>query len=179
MDKTIKRGYKAFNADLTNRYGVPFIEGGSYSVTGPAVFGNQGNGFHFCERLEDTLRYFNAMDEDIKIALVEGSGEMVEANDEYYGYYDMFSATELKVIRVLSRSEIVDMFGSAPGFRTVRFVQGFKLTDAEKAWLKFKHIDNTDVLKAIDYYQDGDKEAYSPEKAIVYMKRAREYYNSI
>ena len=37
MEKTIKRGYKAFNADLTNRYGVPFVEGGKYSITGPAV----------------------------------------------------------------------------------------------------------------------------------------------
>lgn len=179
MEKTIKRGYKAFNADLTNRYGVPFAEGGKYSITGPAVFGNQGNGFHFCERLEDTLRYFDAMDGDVKIALVQGGGEMVEANDEYYGYYDMFSATELEVIRILSRTEIVDMFGSTPGFRTVRFIQGFRLTDEEKAWLRFKHIDNTDVLKAIDYYQDGDKEAYSPEKANVYMKHSRRNYNSI
>ena len=103
MEKTIKRGYKAFNADLTNRYGVPFIEGGKYSVDGPAVFGNSGNGFHFCERLEDTLRYFDAMNDDVKIAEVIGSGKMVEANDEYYGYYDMFSATELEVIRILSR----------------------------------------------------------------------------
>lgn len=178
MEKSIL-GYKAFNADLTNRYGVPFEEGRKYSVDGPAVFGNNGNGFHFCERLEDTLRYFDAMDGEVKIALVEGSGEMVEYNDEYYGYYDMFSATELEVIRVLSRSEIVDMFGGTPGFRTVRFVQGFRLTDEEKAWLRFKHLADVDVLKAIDYYQEGDKESYSPERAFVYMKQSRNTYNNI
>lgn len=173
MSEVKIKGYKAFNKDMTNRYGVAFSEGEKYSVSGPAVFGNAGNGFHFCERLEDTLRYFDAMNDDIAIAEVIGSGDIKEYNDDYYGYYDMYATTELEVVRFLGRSEIIDMFGAAPGYRTVRFVQGFKLNEQEKLWLKYKHLEDSDVLKAIAYYQDGDKKAYSPEKAYTYMKTYR------
>lgn len=171
MEEVKIKGYKAFNNDLTNRYGASFSENGKYSVSGPAVFGNDGNGFHFCERLEDTLRYFDGMNEDIKICEVIGSGNIREYYDDYYGYYDMYAATELEVVRVLPRAEILDMFGNAPGYRVVRFVQGFKLTEEELLWMKFKHIDDTEVMKAIAYYQEGDKDAYSPEKAYSYMKK--------
>lgn len=119
MENTIK-GYKAFNADLTNRYGIPFEEGKKYSVNGHAVFGNHGNGFHFCERLEDTLRYFDAMDGEVLFAEVVGSGDIVEYSDEYYGYYDMYAATEIEVLRVLTREDIINMYLSVPGYRMVR-----------------------------------------------------------
>ena len=64
------RGYKAFNKDMTNRYGVEFKVGSVYEVEGDARFGNDGNGFHFCKRLEDTLRYFDGMGDEIQIAEV-------------------------------------------------------------------------------------------------------------
>lgn len=171
-DKKIK-GYKAFNSNMTNNYGVSFEEGCKYSVSGPAVYGNDGNGFHFCERLEDTLRYFDAMNGDIKIAEVIGSGDIEEYCDEYYGYYNMYSATNLEVVRILPRNEIVDMFAVTPGYRTVRFIQGFKLLEQEVLWYKYKRIDDSDVLKAIAYYQEGDEKAYSPEKAYEYMQNNR------
>ena len=64
------KGYKAFNKDLTNRYGSEFVEGTTYRVEGELKFGNNGNGFHFCKRLEDTLRYFPGMEEEIDIASI-------------------------------------------------------------------------------------------------------------
>lgn len=170
MENTI-RGYKAFNADLTNRYGIPFEEGKKYSVNGHAVFGNHGNGFHFCERLEDTLRYFDAMDGEVLFAEVVGSGDIVEYSDEYYGYYDMYAATEIEVLRVLTREDIINMYLSVPGYRMVRFVQGFRLSDEEKELMKCSYTEDSDVMKAISYYQDGDKDVYSREKGRVYTKK--------
>lgn len=170
MENTIK-GYKAFNADLTNRYGVPFEIGKKYSVEGNAVFGNHGNGFHFCERLEDTLRYFDAMDGNVLFAEVVGSGDIVEYSDEYYGYYDMYAATEIEVLRVLSREDIINMYLETPTFRMVRFVQGFRLSDVENELMKCCYAEDDAVIKAISYYQDGDKDVYSREKGRVYTKK--------
>ena len=170
MENRIK-GYKAFNVDLTNRYGSSFEVGKEYSVDGNAVFGNHGNGFHFCERLEDTLRYFDAMNGEVSFAEVVGSGNMVEYSDEFYGYYDMYAATELKVLRILKREEIIKMFLSQPSFRMVRFVQGFKLNDDEKELMKCMYADNSEVINAISYYQDGDKDVYSRESGRVYQKK--------
>lgn len=170
MENTI-RGYKAFNADLTNRYGIPFEEGKKYSVNGHAVFGNHGNGFHFCERLEDTLRYFDAMNGEVLFAEVVGSGNIVEYSDEYYGYYDMYSATELEVVRFLSRKDIIDMFLDAPFYRTIRFVQGFRLTEEERELFKLQYDSEYKVLQAIAYYQEGKKDTYEVEDGFKYMKR--------
>ena len=176
MKNSIK-GYKAFNVDLTNRYGTSFEEGGKYSMNGRAVFGNRGNGFHFCQRLEDTLRYFDAMDGDVLIAEVVGSGDIVEFSDEYYGYYDMYAATELKVLGVLSRQEIINMYMSVPSIRMVRFVQGFRLDDNEKELRRCCYAGDTNVLNAISYYQDGDKDVYSRESDRVYSKKRKSNKN--
>lgn len=176
MENSI-RGYKAFNANLTNRYGVSFEEGKKYSVDGHAVFGNHGNGFHFCRRLEDTLRYFDAMDGEVLIAEVVGSGDMVEYSDEYYGYYDMYAATELEVLRVLSREDIIKKYLSVPSPRMVRFVQGFRLDPLEKELMRCYYSDDINVLNAISYYQDGDKDVYSREKNRVYIKEKNDDEN--
>ena len=78
------QGYKAFNGDMTNRYGQVFEEGKTYSVCSEPKFGTNGEGFHFCKRLEDTLRYFPGMEEKIQIAHVTCLGDYVKSNDEFY-----------------------------------------------------------------------------------------------
>ena len=104
------KGYKAFNKDETNRYGKKYEENTVYKAEGPLQFGNHGNGFHFCKRLEDTLRYFPAMEEEIQIAEVTSLGEQVEYDDDYYGYYDLFAARTIRIDKFLTREEIVDMY---------------------------------------------------------------------
>ena len=84
------KGYKAFNKGLTNRYGRKFELGKKYSTTGEISFGNDGNGFHFCKNIEDTLRYFDAVNDEISICEVKGSGDRILKEDEYYGYYEMY-----------------------------------------------------------------------------------------
>ena len=95
------RGYKAFNKDMTNRYGVEFKVGSVYEVEGDARFGNDGNGFHFCKRLEDTLRYFDAMNFDVSICEIVGNGKSVSFSDEYNGYYDLYCVEKMEILKLL------------------------------------------------------------------------------
>lgn len=165
------RGYKAFDKNMNNRYGQHFEEGETYSVSGDISYGNNGNGIHFCERLEDTLRYFDAMNGEVTIAEVIGSGDIVESFDDYYGYYNMYSAQELKVVRALSRFEIVSPYLAMTNIERVkRFVQGYRLTSVEKAIFEASYQGMSDVLKTIAYYQDGKKDAFSQERGKVYLK---------
>lgn len=155
------KGYKAFNKDMTNRYGMKFEEGKTYSVEGELKFGVKGNGFHFCKRLEDTLRYVPGMNEEIAIAKVSSTSKRMEYVDEYYDYYDMYVCRTLKIDKILSREEIVKMFLYAPPQRVIRFVSGYKLTEEEIELFREIYKDEKDVLKAISYHQEHDLDAYS------------------
>ena len=103
-------GYKAFHKGLVNRYGLSFEEGGVYTCEGELKFGNDGNGFHFCKRLEDTLRYFPATEEEIDIAEVTALGDIVEGEDDYYGYYDMYCTNRIRIDKILTRADIISHF---------------------------------------------------------------------
>ena len=59
-------GYKCFSEGLVNRYGVKFEIGKIYHTENEVKY--QYNGFHMCANLEDTLRYFDAMDDTVDIA---------------------------------------------------------------------------------------------------------------
>ena len=154
-------GYKAFNKGLTNRYGKEFKAGETYTIDGPLKFGNNGNGFHFCERLEDTLRYFPAMKEEIDIAQVTALGNLEEYEDNYYGYYDMYCTDKIRIDRVLDREEIIRMFLDENNFRVMRFIQGFKLSPDELELFKLRYETNECVMNTIAYYQEGDEDIYS------------------
>lgn len=154
------KGYKAFNVDMTNGYNVTFEEGKKYTVEGPIIFGNCGNGYHFCERLEDTFRYFPALKKEIKIAEVTGLDEVVEYSDEYYGYYNMYVVRTLLINKILTREEIIEKILTLSEHNVLRFVKGFKLTEAEKELFRILYAKNIKINLAISYYQDGDLEAY-------------------
>lgn len=157
------KGYKAFNPDYTNRYGMKFEEQKIYTIEGPLKFGNKGNGFHFCERLEDTLRYFDAMTEDIKFAEVTSLSEILESFDEHNDYYDMYSARTIRIDRFIPREEIVKMYFTMPDYRLIRFIQGFRLTKEEIEFFKTLYPENNRVLNTISYYQENNKDAFSKE----------------
>lgn len=154
------KGYKAFNIDLTNRYQIPFEEGKTYTVEGPLKFGNQGNGYHFCKHLEDTLRYVPALVDDIKIAEVTSLSEVVEYADDYYGYYDIYAARELRIDRILTREEIIKTMLNVHEDRVIRFISLFKLTEDEKLMFESKYHNNIKVYLAMKYYFDSDTDIY-------------------
>ncbi len=161
-------GYKSFNKDCTNRHGELFEAGKTYHEEGEISFGNSSKaGFHMCKRLEDTLRYFPAFEEDIKIAKVIGRGNIVEYEDDYYGYYDMYAVQEITIERFLEREEIINMFLQRKGIsedQVCRFTQLYKLTEDEIALFKERYDSSDKITKFIEYYQEDDKEAFTRNK---------------
>lgn len=155
------RGYKAFSKGLVNCYDMKFEVGKSYHVDGDIKFGVTGNGFHFCKNLADTLRYVNGIKEEIDICEVVGHGKIVEFYDDYYGYYDMYACSDLDVIRVIPREEIISMAYTMNEIQLERLFMGYKLTSDELKELRTllnpyqKHLERT-----ISYFQLGDKDAY-------------------
>jgi hypothetical protein len=146
---------------LTNRYGFKFEIGKSYKVDGIVKFGIDGNGFHMCERLEDTLRYFDAMKLDVSICEVVGNGKIVSFSDDYNEYYDMYSVEEISIIKKLDREEIILMMLNANETRVFRFLQLYRLNDWEVKLFQDKFKNNINILNVIDYYQYGIKDIYS------------------
>ena len=115
--KTFLKGMKTLEGNLTLQVG------NTYHIDEPIQF--EKNGFHFCKRLEDTLHYFTNYHTDIDICAVTGFGNVLETSHEYYGYYDIYIASEsheyygyydiyiasdLKIDRLLSKQEILDMY---------------------------------------------------------------------
>ena len=122
-------GYKAFNGDFTNRYGKKFEAGKTYHIDGEVQWGNRGNGFHMCKNIEDCYRY---VDSNTAIMTeVIGFGNAKKYDDDYYGYYDMYVCENMRVVRVISREEIIDIMLNANEDRQKRFIRDFNLTDEE------------------------------------------------
>lgn len=153
------RGYKSFNKNKQNRYGMPFTEGCTYRVEGPISFGNYGNGYHFCKNLCDVFRYADNADE-AQVASVIGSGEMVKYDDEYYGYYDMYAAQEITIERFLSREEIISIIVSGSGESAKKFLNFVRLSRKELSLFLERFRDNRFLLEWIMYYQLGCHDIY-------------------
>ena len=166
------KGYKALNGDFSNRHGLKMEVGVTYKTLGNVKFGNNGNGYHFCKNLEDTLRFVDGINDDIVIVEVTGSGEFVVRDDEYNGYYDMISAAELTIDRTLEHDEIIKYFLSDKMYdlRVIRFIMGYKLSLEEIEMFKLRYALNDKVLKAISYYQENNKDAYK-RNCLEYVKK--------
>lgn len=152
-------GYKCFNSDMTNLYGNKFEVGKKYSIRGELKIGTRGNGFHICGNLEDTLKYFGAFNEDIVICEVIGTGEILSDWDDYYGF-EKLAVSELEIVKILSRDEIIQMALSFGEDRVFRFIQLFKLTEEEIKLFEEKYSKYMRILMAIEYYQKGNKDVY-------------------
>jgi len=102
-----------------------FEEGYKYNVYGFIKFGIDGCGFHFCGRMEDTLRYFDGINEYIRIASLIGNRGIVYFNDEYYVYYDRYVSSSIFIVHVYTRKEIISCFLSGKSFNLKRFLSGY------------------------------------------------------
>ena len=149
-------GYKVFYNGLIDSFGNKHTIGTKYKLDGEVKWSQ--NGFHFCKRPEDTLRNFDDFNNKLEIALIHASGNIVEYDDEYYGYYDMFASSEYKIIRVMSREEIVrEVLTSKNIFRQKRLLERMRLTEEQLKLFKGLSEELDDV---ISYYQYHDTEAY-------------------
>lgn len=163
MDKIEIFGYKCFNAGLLNLYGKEFSVGKIYVAPGKIKFGHNGNGFHLCKNIEDTFRYFDTTKKDICVCEVVGSGNMHKYEDEYNEYYEMYAVEKLKIIKQLTRDELIQIGLKLNELRAQRFVSTLSLTLDEINLFKEKFKNSRNVLNAIAYYQENDKEIYNRE----------------
>ena len=154
------RGYKCFNSDMTNRNGCKFEIGCVYNIVGDVKFGVYGNGYHMCKNMVDVFRYFDCFNNDVIVCEVIGSGKIDVYDDEYNGYYDMYSVEYIEIVRIIDRIEIINVVLNMNEFNILRFVQLFKLNDIEIELFKDRFSKYNSILLAIDYYQNGNKDAY-------------------
>lgn len=153
------KGYKVFigNRDLfTNNYDLVCKVGEILESDGELQI--KKNGYHFAKRLEDTFRYGNSLNEDVVVCEVTSLGDILEYEDEYYGYYDLYVSSKLRIDRILSRKDIIEYMDRVNVERLKRFVQTFRLTYDEAMY--FIGRDN-ELDKYIDYYQFGNKDAFN------------------
>ena len=146
------RGYKALNEGLINRYGFVYEVGKTYRLNGNLKW--RENGFHFCLRPEDTLRFVDGFNDSIVFVSVLGTGEIVLYEDDYYGYYDMYASSEMTILEIIKREDIFnEIINSNDIFRVKRFSSLIKLEEYEKEIIlkKYKEAEFT-----INYYQNNE-----------------------
>ena len=166
-------GFKGFKSDRTTHFGDCLEEGKTYSVEGPLKigFGNdgEGNGYHMCERIADVFRFFQG--ENVVVATVEGSDENIEFEDRYWGNSGMHVCRSIKVIKYLSREEILDEMSKSTSYENEKFLMTYKLTDAETDDYINHCRGSHRLLGDVMYYQKGDKEffnkPYDDQKRII------------
>ncbi len=157
-------GYKSFNKGLINNYGKPFEVGKTYSTIGPIIAGNNGNGFHMCEHMEDTFRYFHE-EGDFDVCLVRGSGLSDYKYDEYYDY-EMYAFQTIEILRLLTREEIINYGLDLRDNRFKKYISTIRLNSEEiECFEKRLVATNCPIeLQHLDYYQKGEEDAYVKEK---------------
>ena len=159
MEKDIKIGFKAFKKGLIDKFDNKYELNKVYNVDKKIIFGNSG--FHICTNLEDTLRYYDSFKEDIIICIVLGFGNFQEHNDEYYGYYDMYSFEHMIIIQKLNRNEIIDFMLKQNEDRIIRFISLYKMYESE--FNLFRNISDK-IDNYIDYYQLNQKDIFKIKK---------------
>lgn len=154
-------GYKCFNSNFTNNSNELIRTNTTYVLQDKLKI--KKNGFHFCKRLEDTLRYFDGLKEDIIICKVKALGDIIWYEDNYYDYYDIGCTNKIYISNPLSREEIMSYADNLIDIRFIRFIQGYKLTKEEKEYFKNKYINNRLVINYLKYYQEDDLEVFERE----------------
>ena len=151
------RGFKVLNKGLINRYGFQYELNKKYILDGELKWSE--NGFHFCKYPEDTLRYIDAFNNDFSLTEVEGTGDIVEYDDDYNGYYDMYASSEMTIIRVVPNFVFFQMVvNSRNDARVKRLIQTMRLNEEQCAIINILY---PELKQYIDYYQHNDQEAFS------------------
>lgn len=164
-------GYKCFNKGLVNNYGKQFKVGAIYHTNGDVSFGNNGNGFHMCERLQDTLKFFDTFNNEVDICEVIGYGKCVKRDDEFYDFFDMYCCENIKIVKKLSRDEIVLYGLNLDEINVLRFISLYKLNSDEELLFREKFKSNSLVNKYIDYYQDGIKTVFTNDEKTMKLRK--------
>jgi len=158
------KGYKAFNGNRTNAYGIPFEEGKTYSVKGDIIPGKYSkekmNGYHMSEEICNTFRYIDIPNNGIEIASVTGFGNCKYFEDNYYGYYDMYVCENLTINKFLKREEYIDIILNESEYEVIKFIRTCPLSYEEIILFCAKFHNNKNILNAICYHQLNIKDIY-------------------
>ena len=147
------KGFKVLDEGLYNQYGFQYELGKTYYLNGELKWAK--NGFHFCKRPEDTLRYIEYPDSKIDMVEVIGEGDIVEYEDEYYDFYDMYASSIMTFLRIVPREEYIkNIIDSNNQFRVKRLIELLKLEKDEIYMIKDKYKNQLDFT--INYYQNEE-----------------------
>ena len=149
-------GYKSLDKNYTNMYGTTYEFNKKYILNGKLEW--RKNGFHFCYYPEDTLRYIEGFNKPFKIVRVLGSGDIIEHNDDYFGYNEMYASSEMTLLDELSRDELLKVIiESKNQLRAMRLIRSIKLDENEinEILKNYPYLNND-----IDYYQYNKKDTY-------------------
>ena len=158
------KGYKCFNKGLITNYNDKLELNKIYHVKDNIKFSQRG--FHLCSYLEDTFRYFDTFQNDVDVTEVIGYGNISKYDDEYNGFYDMYSVEFMKIVRILLREDIIKYAINLPEYRLLRFISLYKLNLNEIKLFKKLYYNNKNIINAIMYYQENIKDVYEKEYKI-------------
>ena len=153
-------GFKAFN-NMMDRYGNTYELNKEYKVYGSIKF--HKNGFHFCKNLEDVFRYYDGFDKNTIVCQVYGYGVLDKYDDIYNDYYDMYASSNIKLIKTLTRDEILNIVLNKGVNSIIRLISGYYLNNEEINIILNKY-NNQEVRNFIDYYQKDILNAFEKRK---------------
>ena len=166
MMKNNVDGYKCFNKNLIcNQESFKMEEKKLYKIDEDIKFRHKG--FHFCVRLEDTLRFFGGIDDEKEICKIKAVGDIFWESDEYNGYYDMGVTNAIYIDHILSRDEIMEYVDGLTDHRFIRFIMGYKLTKEELEYFKNKYINNFRVSNYLSYYQEKELDIFYKKRKLI------------
>lgn len=120
--------FKCYYKGLFDRYGNQYELNKTYTFK---KIKPQSSGFHSCKNLEDTFRYYDTTKETV-IAKVEISGDIIEFEDDYNGYYDMYCSSMIKILEVYEKEEIINIMKKSSSESKYRFIWTYNnLSEAE------------------------------------------------
>ena len=155
-------GYKGLKKGNMTHFGDVLEEGVTYSVEGPLKVGlrngEEGNGYHMCEYLSDVFRFFP--NEKPIIAFVEGSDENIEYSDDYYGNLGMHVCRSIKILKILSREEVIDTILDSGEMNIVNYLRTDKLNEEETDKFLDCCRSYPIILEEILYSQKGYKDIF-------------------
>lgn len=158
-------GYKIFSKDSYWKNSDEIVIGKTYVYS----LEDDKGGFHFCKNIEDTFIFFK-YNEGACLYEVCGGGDIINYENDYYEVYDVYAASMLKIVKKVTREDVVSFFYNfnfnLSLSRLLRFIQLFSLTDREILLFKEKFKNLNIVIKYINYYQENNTDIFVKKRKL-------------
>lgn len=129
----------------------------------PISYGESGVGFHFAEKLEDTMRFFNPASENSEYYAVLAQDQILE-NDKvnYFDSGKMYVTNNLTIIKKLTKEDIFKYALSLNDndLSRVLSLYPFDIKELSIIFEKCKNNGYIKALSAIENFQTGDRKNF-------------------